>query len=92
MKGNKRNKTGETQKIGREKNRVSLAHNGSQGGNGLLHLIHIPSGELEHRGDRGLLGELQFLQGLVSGLHLSHNHNKERERKGEPQHLTESDR
>jgi len=53
------------------KNRVSLAHNGSQGGNGLLHLVYIHSGEFEHRGDRGLLGELQFLQGLVSGLHLN---------------------
>ena len=36
-------------------------------------LIHIASGELEHRRDRGLLGELEFLQGLVSGLHLRQN-------------------
>jgi len=67
---------GKTQEKEKGKNRVSLAHNGSQGGNGLLHLIHIASRELEHRGDRGLLGELQFLQGLVSGLHLSRNHNQ----------------
>ena len=33
------------------RNRFLLAHNGSQGGNGLLHLIHITSRELEHRGD-----------------------------------------
>jgi len=47
-------------KIEREKgkNRVSLAHNGSQDENGLLHLIHIPSGELEHRGDEE--GALSF--------------------------------
>jgi len=62
------------------RNGVSLAHNGTQGGNGLLHLIHITSRELEHRGDRRLLGELQFLEGLVSGLHLNHNQNKEREK------------
>ena len=35
----------------KRKKKVSLAHNGSQGGNGLLYLIHIPSRELEHRGD-----------------------------------------
>jgi len=29
----------------------SLGDNGSQGGNGLLHLIHIAWGELEHRGN-----------------------------------------
>jgi len=33
------------------KNRVSLAHKGSQGGNGLLHLIHTAGREFEHRGD-----------------------------------------
>jgi len=31
---------------------------------------NIPRGELEHRGNRRLLGELEFLKGLVSGLHL----------------------
>jgi len=50
---------------------VSLLDDRSQGGNGLLHLIDVTSGELEHRRDRGLLGELEFLQGLVSGLHLN---------------------
>jgi len=73
--------------------RVSLAPNGSQGGNGLLHLIHIASRELEHRGDRSLLGELQFLQGLVSGLHLSHNRNqKMKGTESQPHHLTKTDR
>ena len=36
---------------GKKQDWVSLVKDGSQGGNGLLHLIHIPSGELEHRGD-----------------------------------------
>jgi len=31
--------------------RVSLGDNGSQGGNDLLHFVHIPSGKFEHRGD-----------------------------------------
>jgi len=38
----------EKEKKKKGKNSVSPAHNGSQGGNGLLHLIHIPSGEQEH--------------------------------------------
>jgi len=41
-------KTHQKRKREKGKNRVSLAHNISQGGNGLLHLIHIPSRELEH--------------------------------------------
>jgi len=51
--------------------RGSLGDNRSQGGNGLLHLIHVPGRELEHGRNGGLLGELQFLQGLVSGLDLN---------------------
>jgi len=42
---------GENIKREKGKTKVSLAHNGSQVGNGLLHLIHIASRELEHRGD-----------------------------------------
>ena len=54
----------------------SLVNNGSQGGNDPLHLVHIPSGELEHRGDGRLFGELELLKGLVSGLHLNESHPK----------------
>ena len=62
------------------RNRVSLRDNGSHGGIGLLHHTHI-NRELEHRGDQGVIrGTQQFLQGLVSGLHLNHNHIKKREK------------
>jgi len=61
---------------GERETRASLAHNGSHSGNGLLHLIHTLSGELEHWGDRGLRGELEFLKAFVSVMHLSHNHNQ----------------
>jgi len=54
----------------------SLVNNGSQGGNDPLHLVHIPRGEFEHWGDGSLLGELEFLEGLVSGLHLNESQPK----------------
>ena len=54
-----------------KKETKSLGDDRSQGGNGLFHLIHVSSGELEHRKDRGLVGELKFPQGVVSSLHLN---------------------
>jgi len=61
----------EDEQLRTKKETKSLGNDRSQGGNGLLHLIHIPSGELEHWKDRGLVGELKFPQGVVSSLHLN---------------------
>jgi len=61
----------------------SLIYNGSQGGNGLLHLVHISSGELEHRSDGRLLGELELFEGLVSGLHLNESQPKRGDKRNE---------
>ena len=71
-------KTGKQREQLRE-NRVSLVRDRSQGGNDPLRLVHIPRGELEPRGDGRLLGELEFLEGLISVLHLNESQPKIKE-------------